>query len=373
MNVRKIRLRGFRSYHSAEVEFAPGLNILLGENGQGKTNLLESIYFMSTTKSHRGATDAEMIQYGEDFFTIDALMNDPDHLIDSCSAVIHKKGKTFCVNKNAVKRISDYVGKINAVIFSPVDMTLFDASPKARRRFMDIEIGKISHIYLSALSRYNQLLKERNALLKREYVQPELLEAIDQQMHRPQIEIIRQRKIFIDQLNRQISQLYERISGTEEKVFIRYFPTVPFQSDEQLMREELSQKQEASRERDIATGMTNTGIQREDIGFLLNAHPVEAYASQGQKRMVIIAQKLSLLEFIRERTQEYPILLLDDVLSELDPKRRNALVELLPDNVQTVITATDESSLDPGLLEKANLMEVKKGSVLPWQKTSTRN
>ena len=372
MRIRKVRLIGFRNYEEAIVGFRPGLNILIGNNGQGKTNLLESVYFLSTTKSHRRASDEEMMMTGKEYFQLDCITENDDGS-SRFSAVIHKKGKTFCVRGEPVKKMSDYVGKLNAVIFSPLDMGMFDSSPTDRRRFLDIELGKMSKIYITFLNQYSNLLKNRNIALKKEVPDRVLIDAISEQMVGPQTEIIRQRYHFIQQLNRTVSEYYRKLSGTGGKITLAYESMVPYHADDSILRGLIQNRINNTLERDLITRMTNTGIQREDMEFFLDGHPVKAYASQGQKRMIIIALKLSLVNLIKERTGEYPVLLLDDVLSELDESRRNALIELLPEGVQTIITATEKEAIDPRLWNKAKIIKIEKGSAAEWMNSTTSN
>lgn len=363
MFIKKLKLSSFRNYRNVEVDFNPGLNIFVGKNGQGKTNLLESIYFLSTTKSHRRANDLQMLQYGEEFFEIDCTGENENGPI-SYAAIIHKKGKNFILRGEAIKKMSDYVGKLNVVIFSPLDMNLFDASPTERRRFMDIELGKMSKIYITYLNRYSQLLKSRNAALKEEPVNEMLVDTIAEQMLQPQVEIIRYRHQFIEQLNKYITEFYQKISETDSKVNIEYESMVVYHSDQKVLEGLIASKQKHTRDRDFILKQTNSGIQREDIEFYLDSHPVRIHASQGQKRMIIIALKLSLVKIIHEKIGEYPVLLLDDVLSELDEDRRNALINLLPEGVQTIITATEKEAIDERLLSKAKIMQIEKGSIV---------
>ena len=366
MRIRKVRLIGFRNYTDQTAEFGPGLNILVGANGQGKTNLLEAVCFLSTTKSHRHASDEEMMKDSAEYFQLDCTTETEDGP-SRLSAIIHRKGKTFCVRGEPVRRMSEYVGKLNAVIFSPLDMNLFDSSPTERRRFLDIELGKMSGIYIRFLNQYTQLLKNRNALLKKENPDLQLLDAISEQMVKPQAEIIRKRHHFISQLNATVSEYYRKLSGTKAEIKLEYESMVPYHADDTILQELIQNRQNKTRERDLILRQTNFGIQREDMEFWINNHPVKTYASQGQKRMIIIALKLALVNLIKERTGEYPVLLLDDVLSELDAERRNALIELLPEEVQTIITATEKEAIDQRLWNQARIWKIEKGSAVLWK------
>ena len=363
MYIDYLHLRFFRNFREETIRFDKEINILFGKNGQGKTNLLESIYFMSTTKSHRGVDDVEMIYLNEDFANIDCHVYKSEE--DSVfNAVIHKKGKSLCIRNLPIKKISEYVGKINAVLFSPADMNLFDSSPKERRKMIDMEFGKMSVMYINQLNTYNRLLKERNAFLKQGTEDSTLLDTITEQMINPQIQIIKKRKLLISQLNSKIGGIYKSLSDSNEVVSINYLGMVDFDADDEVMALRIKEKYEFSKERDIVLKQTNVGIHREDIEFFMDKKTVLSYASQGQKRMIVIALKLALVEIINEYIGENPVLLLDDVLSELDIYRRNRLIEIIPKGIQTIITSTDKEDIMPELLRKAKIFEIEKGSVI---------
>jgi len=363
MYIDYLHLRHFRNYKEETFKFDKEINILFGKNGQGKTNLLESIYFMSTTKSHRGVDDIDMIYLNEDFANIDCHIHKKDEE-SVFNAVIHKKGKSLCIRNLPIKKISEYVGKINAVLFSPADMTLFDTSPKERRKLIDMEFGKMSVMYINQLNNYNKLLKERNSFLKQGIDDQILLDTITEQMINPQIQIIKKRKLLINQLNAKISDLYQQLSESNQTVHINYLSMVEFDADDDVVAARIKEKYDSSKERDIILKQTNVGIHREDIEFFLDKKVVVSYASQGQKRMIVIALKLALVHIINEYIGENPILLLDDVLSELDVYRRNKLIEIIPKNIQTIITSTDEEDIMPELLAKAKVFLIEKGSVI---------
>lgn len=365
MYIDQLRLKYFRNYDSCSIDLIPGVNVFIGKNGQGKTNLLESVYFMSTTKSHRGIDDVQLIQFNQDFSCIDAHVCYEDQM-SSYSCVIHKKGKTLCIRNQPVKKVSEFIGKINAVLFSPLDMNLFDASPKYRRRFMDVELGKMSMRYIGQLNQYNQLLKERNAYLKQDKVDSILLDTITEQMMEPQLQIIKKRFLFIRQLNDYVPNLYQKMSASDDVVRVHYQCMIEYNVDDALMIQQLQQKFASVKDRDLLLRMTNTGIHREDIAFTLNGHDVNVVASQGQKRMIIVALKLALVSIIHEYTGEYPILLLDDVLSELDVQKKNRLIHLLPKEVQTIITTTEKDDLLQSVIDQSLIYVVEKGSAKKW-------
>ena len=370
MYIDQLRLKSFRNYDQCAITLTPGINIFIGKNGQGKTNLLESIYFMSTTKSHRNIEDVQLIKLNEEFSCIDCHTCYEDQKL-WFSAVIHKKGKNLSIRNQSVKKVSEFIGKINAVLFSPTDMNLFDASPKYRRHFLDVELGKMSNVYINQLNTYNRLLKERNAYLKQDNVDRILFDAITEQMILPQVSIIKKRQLFVDKLNGYITKFYQLMTESDDVIKIKYDSVVNYDIDDEVIKHDLISKYETTRDRDLLLRQTNIGIHREDIVFTINDFDVLAMASQGQKRMIIIALKLSLVEIIHEYTNEYPILLLDDVLSELDNHKKNRLIQILPKKVQTIITTTDPEDLLDSILNQAVIYKIEKGSANQWMKNKS--
>jgi len=362
MYIEAVRLRNFRNYTNQIVQFKNGMNVLLGENGEGKTNLLESIYLLSTTRSHRNDDDRELIKFDTDMASVEGILRNSTGG-EKLTAVIHPNGKTLMINNQPVKKTSDFIGRVNAVIFSPKDMDLFEGSPKVRRRLVDMELGKLSVSYMFNLSEYLKSLKERNTYLKKGK-DPVMLETFTDMLYQPQIQIIKERAQFVRSLNAYLTYFYDQISGTDTKLMMVYRSFVQERNNEVVMLEQIKQAYKNIEERDIALGQTNIGIHREDFEFYLDGKNVEKYSSQGQKRMVILALKLAIVQIIFQFKREYPIVLLDDVFSELDSKRRVSLMRLLPNSIQTIITTTDGREV--GLLrnQNANVVFISKGTVV---------
>jgi len=339
MYIDSVRLKHFRNYENQTIPLKNGMNILLGPNGIGKTNLLESIYLLSTTRSHRNDDDKEMICFGQDFASVEGIVK-RENASDKLEVILRKTGKSLSVNSVPIKKNSEFIGKLNAVIFSPNDMTLFDALPKERRRLVDLEMGKLSTSYMHDLSIYLKALKQRNAYLKN-YKNKQLLETYTDVIVAPQVKIIKARNQFVDFLNGYLSYFFNEISGSKSKLQIVYKSFIQERNDEEEMAKQIKAVYEHSREKDVSTAQTNTGIHREDYEFYLDGMNVGKYCSQGQKRMVILAIKLSIVQIIYQIKREYPILLLDDVFSELDEQHRICLLKFLPNSVQSIITTTD--------------------------------
>jgi DNA replication and repair protein RecF len=337
MIVRKLRLRNFRNYERAEIEFSSGLNLFVGLNAQGKTNLLESLVYLSLTRSHRITDDTQMIRHGCPFAEMECEFE--DGIEKRIGVRITPQGKTLLYNRMPVKKSSEFIGLLNVVLFAPDDLSLFHDQPRERRRVMNQEITKILPRYLNALNRYQALLKERNTLLRNPRPDLTYLDTLDEQMVREETIIIEDRRSFIAGVNGHMKQIYQELSETDADVKLDYRSCID--GSEKQIESALQEMYRESRQRDLDTFMSNQGIQREDISFLLNGRNIIDTASQGQKRMMMLAFRLSLLHYIREQTGRSAVLLLDDVLSELDEQRQKKLMELVSDDVQCMITATE--------------------------------
>ncbi len=359
MYVSSIRLRNYRNYENQIIDFDKGMNIVIGNNGEGKTNLLESIYLLSTTRSHRVDDNKELIRFDCEFGNVEGnvVINNQNSKL---SVVVQKKGKTLMINNNPVRKNSEFIGKLNAVLFAPDDMNLFDDSPRIRRRLFDIEIGKLYPVYMYSLSNYLKYLKERNNYLKGN-VDRLMLETLTEIMYEPQIMIIKERSKFINHVNRYLSYYYNQISGEKHELNIEYRSVINEKENEDVMKEQLTKLYENIRERDIYLKQTNSGVHREDYVFYLDGKDVSMYCSQGQKRTVILALKMSIVQIIYDIRKEYPVLLLDDLFSELDSNRRYNVLKMLPASVQTIITTTDAREAELIRDKNVNFISIEKG------------
>ena len=359
MKITSLQLRNFRNFASCSFQLSEGVTIFLGENAQGKTNLLEAVSFLSTTRSHRVQDESLCIRSSFGSANLEVQIEE-DGSRFTLAAVLHKEGKTLLYQNQPVSRTSEFIGKLNAVLFSPSDMDLFETSPRYRRKMMDVEMGKISVSYMNHLNRYLKVLKERNAYLKQKSIEDSYLEVLTSQCIEAQLEIIRMRKKFVDEINDYLQDYYRQISLSENKVIALYVGPVETDGD---VRQSLIEKYEKSRERDLVFKLTHVGVHRDDITFLMDVQPVIETASQGQKRILILAIKCSLVKLIEKNTHRQPVLLLDDVLSELDAKRRTALFETLDPSLQTLITTTDIQDVEKWIKAKAKVFYVENGKV----------
>ena len=344
MLIKSIRLNNYRNYSNYYIELDPNINIVIGNNGIGKTNLLESIIVISNTKSFRTLIDKDLIKKNEEYLKIE-LNSD----INKYKIVINKNNKSLYINNNLIKRTSDYLGKINAVLFKPSDLTLFSESPSIRRREIDIEISKINNNYLLNLTKYNSLLADKNKLLKELEIDEMLLSIINESMIKNIETIILEREKFFEEINKNLTYFYNKISNANNKLEIIYKKC----SEIKDIKDNLLN----SKEKDNYYHYATFGPHHDDYCFMLNNYELKSIASQGQERMAMIAYKFSLIKYIEKITKESPILLLDDILSELDKDNEERLLDILPSNNQIIITNTDINNLK--INKKYKLIEIK--------------
>lgn len=334
MIVESLSLKNYRNYENLELDFSKGINIFYGNNAQGKTNILEAVYMSGTTKSHRTNKDLELIRFAEEesHISTKVLKNGTSHKID-----IHlknNKSKGVAINGIPIKKASELFGMINFVFFSPEDLSIIKNGPSEKRRFMDIELCQLNKVYLSNLANYNKIVIQRNKLLKDLYFRKDLedtLDIWDLQLSEYGYKIIDMREAFIERLNKIIFGIHQSISGGKENIQIVYLKNCE--------KENLLEQLKANREKDLKLKTTSVGPHRDDLGFYFDGMDVRKYGSQGQQRCAALSLKLSEIELVKESTGDTPILLLDDVLSELDKNRQNYLLNHIHD-IQAMITCT---------------------------------
>lgn len=363
MRINEIRLNNFRNYGSLKMRFDKRINVLIGDNAQGKTNLLEAISFLSTVRSFRIKDETDLIKKDCDVARIEGLIMSPVGE-KRLTVMIGQTGKSLLIHKNPVKRTSEFIGQCNAVLFTPADMDFFEAPPKVRRRMMDVELSKLSPAYMENLNQYAKMLKERNLYLKQERPDIEYLEVLSDRLVALQIPIIESRREFLDFITQRVSSLFCKFMEDDFKIDIKY----ESESDSHIdLAQQISLKMAASLKRDLALKITHVGIHRDDAKFTLNGFDVSSFASQGQKRMLILALKMAILEFIVSKIDTYPILLLDDVFSELDIKKKDKFAQLLPKDVQILITTTEISEINGWPANETDVFVVKNGVVAPYK------
>lgn len=338
MRINSLVLKQFRNIQSCELVFENNLNVLAGNNGQGKTNVIEAVVFLSSCRSFRTSDDSLLIKKGSTFGKIEARVDNKTQDNNQLKVVISESGKYLSVNQAVLGKLSEFIGHCNVVLFNPDDVYFFSQAPRKRRREIDFELGKLNSAYLTRLSLVMKLLNERNACLKAKEVDRELLQVITQQLAQASVLIIEARQKLVDQLEPRINSYYQLLSESRDVVTLDYEGCVPI-SD--TTAEHLIRRMEDSRKRDLDTRASNVGIHRDDFVFKLNDVAVNGSLSQGQKRMLILAYKLALVDLIHEQDGQYPILCLDDLFSELDTQRRRTVLELINEDIQVFISTTD--------------------------------
>ena len=334
MNIRSIELKNFRNYENLEISFDEGTNILFGDNAQGKTNILEAAYMSGTTKSHKGSRDKEMIRFGEEEAHLKTVVMRGGREYQIDMHLKKNRAKGIAIDKIPIKKASELFGILNIVFFSPEDLNIIKNGPAERRRFLDSELCQLDRIYLADLTNYNKILAQRNKLLKDMIYRPSLSDTLpvwDMQLIETGKKIIRRRKQFVDELREIVSDIHYRISGGKEELFIKYEPNI----DDIFFEDELSR----AKEKDKKLCQTSVGPHRDDLLFSIGDVDIRKYGSQGQQRTSALSLKLSEIELVRKSISDTPVLLLDDVLSELDSSRQNYLLNNISDT-QTIITCT---------------------------------
>ena len=356
MLINNLELSHFRNYDHFFIEFDKGINILIGGNAQGKTNIIEAIYLLSVCRSFRTHINDQMIQFDHDFAKVkgNVFSNERMHQLE---LILSKESKKAKVDGKDILKISDYVGYLNAVVFVPDDLSLVKGSPSIRRKFLDLELSKISPIYVFYLTKYNRLLKERNQYLKllnqRRGKYDEYLETLDEQLAEVQIKIIEKRNNFIERLSLKVKDIYLNIANCHEIVELQYECFIKNVNKEDILK--LYQK---GFERDLRYLSTYYGIHKEDMKIFIDNKSAHQFASQGQQRTIVLSMKIALIELIKEEIGEYPILLLDDVLSELDDQRKTKLLDILNNRIQTFITTTSIDGIEHHVIKEAKKINI---------------
>lgn len=357
MVIKSLELSDFRNYDFLKLIFDKGTNILYGDNAQGKTNILESVYVSATTKSHRGSKDKDMIRFGKEEAHIRIYLekDNLEHKIDMHLRSSRSKG--IAIDGQKIKKAAQLLGLLNVVFFSPEDLSIIKNGPSERRRFVDMELCQLDKFYLYHLNHYNKVVNQRNRLLKDIYLRPDLkdtLDVWDEQLISFGSKIIERRKKFTDQLNEIIYEIHKKLSGGKEELKIVYEPDV--------MQEEFEEKCKKNQERDIRLKQTTTGPHRDDFSFIVGNIDIRKFGSQGQQRTAALSLKLSEIELVKKISKDTPLLLLDDVLSELDNSRQNYLLNSIG-NIQTIITCTGLDDFINNRFEINKIFKVTNGTV----------
>ncbi|CAM3141607.1 DNA replication and repair protein RecF [Leuconostoc gasicomitatum] len=369
MELQSLRLVNYRNYTDLTLNFSDGVNVFLGENAQGKTNLLESIYVLALARSHRTSSDKDLIRWQEKEATISGRVKKS---ISDTPLSLHfsNKGKKARVNHLEQSKLSQYIGQLNVILFAPEDLELVKGAPSVRRRFIDMEFGQMNPLYLYNTTQYRRILKERNAYLKRLQMKQTtdtiFLDVLTEQLVDIGSQVLLARQTFLERLEVAAQPIHAEISNKRETLTLRYQTSLDFEKETDLATIKLVFEQTLKKQqsREIMQGSTLVGPHRDDIQFIVNDNDVAVFGSQGQQRTTALAIKLAEIDLMQQETGEYPILLLDDVLSELDANRQTHLLLAIQDKVQTFITAPTLSDVARQLIHAPRVFHVKQGEIV---------
>ena len=359
MIIKSLELADFRNYDSLHIDFSSGTNILYGDNAQGKTNILEAIYLSATTKSHKGSKDRDVINFYKDESHIRTYLEKEDIEIRVDMHLRKNKSKGIAIDGQKIKKAAELLGLLNVVFFSPEDLSIIKNGPAERRRFVDMELCQLDQFYLYNLNHYNKIVNQRNKLLKDMYFNSSLRDTLniwDSQLISFGSKIIERRKLFVEQLNEIIYDIHKKLSGGREELLIKYEPDVMIEDYEKSLM--------AGQERDIKLKQTGTGPHRDDFSFIVGDIDIRKFGSQGQQRTAALSLKLSEIELVKKMTKDNPVLLLDDVLSELDSNRQNYLLSTIGD-IQTIITCTGLDEFVNNRFEIDRVFHIENGKIIP--------
>ncbi|MCI1882947.1 MAG: DNA replication/repair protein RecF [Sporolactobacillus sp.] len=369
MKLKSIELVNFRNYDRLSLAFSAPINVFVGENAQGKTNLLEAIYVLAMAKSPRTSHDKELIKWDADYGKIKGIINKGSQSVP-LELIISAQGKKARANHLEKRKLSDYIGLCNVVIFTPEDLALVKDGPARRRRFINMEMGQIAPVYIHTLSEYQKVLQQRNALLRHLRLSGKkagpLLDILTEKLIELGAEIVNKRRKFVDRLNEWAAPIHREISQNRERLRLIYRCSaqgVLEDGDPSKIVIAYQDDYRRLKQREIDRGVTLLGPQRDDLEFRVNDRRVQTFGSQGQQRTAALSVKLAEIELIKHEVGEYPLLLLDDVLSELDDIRKTHLLGAFRQKVQTFVTTTSVDGLDRKLLEGAALFRIHEGKL----------
>ena len=360
MFIKRLQMLNYRNYNVLDISLGPHVNVFMGDNAQGKTNILEGIYYCAFARSHRTSKDRELINWNADnaLLSVSVGRERLDKRIDI--SILKDGKKAIQINKIKIKKIGELFGNFNVVMFSPEDLKIIKDSPGVRRKFIDMELCQLNPKYYYNLVQYNKVLNERNILLRNRNTSSEMLEIYDMQLVEFGYNIIRDRIKYIESLNKYAEKIHSDITSGKEKINFKYISTI---KDLENIKENFYTLLEKNRSKDCDRGITSIGPHRDDFFVYINDIDTKSYGSQGQQRTAVLTMKFSSLEIIKELTGEFPVLLLDDVLSELDFNRKKYILSTIG-QIQTVITCTGIEDLYEYLDEKAKVFKVKNGEIV---------
>ena len=360
MFIKRLQMLNYRNYNVLDISLGPHVNVFMGDNAQGKTNILEGIYYCAFARSHRTSKDRELINWNADNALLSVTVG-RERLDKRIDISILKDGKkAIQINKIKIKKIGELFGNFNVVMFSPEDLKIIKDSPGVRRKFIDMELCQLNPKYYYNLVQYNKVLNERNSILRNKNINKDILDVYDMQLVEFGYNIIIDRLEYIQKLNKYSAKIHSDITSGKEKIEFKYISTI---KDLENIKENFYLLLEKNRSRDCERGITSIGPHRDDFTVLINDIDTKSYGSQGQQRTAVLTIKFSSLKIIKELTGEHPVLLLDDVLSELDFSRKRYILSTIGD-IQTIITCKGIEDLYEYLDDKSKVFKVKDGEIL---------
>ena len=362
MYLKNIQIQNFRNYDKLSLNFEKGINIIYGSNGQGKTNLLESLYVLGMTKSHRNYIDNSLIKEDKDFFKIKGNLM-VGRIKTKMEIDYDGREKQVKLDNNLIKKVSNYISKMNIIIFYPDDLSLIKGSPSERRRFLNSEISQLSGDYLVVLNDYSKLLKMRNDYLKNNNIDENYLNVLTDYLIDKAVILYKMRYKFVEKLNQRIESIYKNLSTLNDFKIV-YKTSFPIDSyDRDSLKDIIIKNFKKNLYKDKKNKVTMVGPHRDDLEFFIGEDNLKNFGSQGQQRMAILSVKLAEIDIINGYKGSNPILLLDDVFSELDKKKKNNLLKYLTSDIQTIITTTDLTNINKKIRDKSKLIEIEKGQI----------
>lgn len=364
MKIEKLSLKNFRNYDKLEIEFNDNLNIIIGNNAQGKTNILEAIYYLSITKSFLFVNDRNVILKDQFFASINAFINSKN-LRKKLSLSINNQGKKLSINDKEIKKHSEFIGNLKIIIFSPDNLRIIKDGPNNRRKFLNIEISQLYNNYLNVLNEFNVILKQRNEylkIIKNGKYNVDYFNILNEKFVSLSLIIYRYRNEFIKLLNKYIESIYFEISGYHN-LYLKYITNIDIDNYDDI-KEKMFNKLKNVYDKEVIYGSSLIGPHRDDFSFKIGANDLLLYGSQGQLKMAILALKLAEIEVFNEISGENPILLLDDLFSELDLDKRNRVINYLDRDIQTIVTTTDINDINEEIIKNSWIYKIQEGKII---------
>lgn len=366
MIVKSLKLSHFRNYSRLNISFHPKMNIIIGKNAQGKTNILESICVLALTKTYKNGVEPNLISFQQKRAKISGKIKE-EKMIKNLSVMIEEGNKSFSVNQHEVKKIGEYISNLNVIVFTPDDLEIIKGSPHIRRNLLNMQLSQISKTYLSTYNEFNKILKMRNEYLKllltSSIADKKYLDIITDQLIDRSVIIYQERKKYIDFIKHHIGDIYQSITK-EKGLIVSYETNVDIDDYEtSKLKDTLRDVYQKYYHKELNYGMTLYGPHRDDFSFYLNGNNLKYFASQGQQKLAILSFKLSEIEIFKAYRKTNPVLLLDDIFSELDIMKRNRLLEFIHSDIQSIITTTDLKSIKSKYTKDAYIYEIKNGNV----------